>query len=63
MNGKAIDRHLFALYVVSKGMGYVSLCFQQSFYNTVLPRNITTFRMGQSFGSMQYWQYIEAIVK
>lgn len=24
MNGKAIDRHLFALYVVSKGLGYVS---------------------------------------
>ena len=24
MNGKAIDRHMFALYVVSKGMGYVS---------------------------------------
>lgn len=26
MNGKGIDRHLFALYVVSKGLGYVS-CF------------------------------------
>ena len=25
MNGKAIDRHLFALYVVSKGMSYVSI--------------------------------------
>lgn len=23
MNGKGIDRHLFALYIVSKGMGYV----------------------------------------
>ena len=25
MNGKAIDRHLFALYVASRGMGLVSL--------------------------------------
>ena len=24
MNGKGIDRHLFALYVVSKGLDYVS---------------------------------------
>ena len=26
MNGKAIDRHLFALYVASRGMGLVSVC-------------------------------------
>ena len=25
MNGKGIDRHLFALYVVCKGQGYVSI--------------------------------------
>lgn len=25
MNGKGIDRHLFALYVVSKGLDYVSI--------------------------------------
>lgn len=25
MNGLGIDRHLFALYVVSKGLGYVSI--------------------------------------
>ena len=24
MNGKGIDRHMFGLYVVSKGLGYVS---------------------------------------
>lgn len=24
MNGKAIDRHLFALYVLAKGLGHVS---------------------------------------
>jgi len=26
MNGKGIDRHLFALYIVSKGQGKVSTC-------------------------------------
>ena len=25
MNGMGVDRHLFALYVASRGMGYVSL--------------------------------------
>ena len=25
MNGQGIDRHMFGLYVVSKGLGYVSL--------------------------------------
>ena len=27
MNGKGIDRHLFALYVVCRGQGYVSILF------------------------------------
>ena len=27
MNGDGIDRHLFALYLVSKGLGYVSFSF------------------------------------
>ena len=26
MNGKGLDRHLFALYVISKGLDYVSNC-------------------------------------
>lgn len=26
MSGQGIDRHLFALYVISKGMGYVRIC-------------------------------------
>lgn len=26
MNGKGIDRHLFTLYVASRGLGYVSVC-------------------------------------
>ena len=25
MNGKGLDRHLFALYVISKGLDYVSI--------------------------------------
>ena len=32
MNGKGIDRHLFALYVVCKGQGYVSVMTLKIFY-------------------------------
>lgn len=32
MNGKGIDRHLFALYVVCKGQGYVSIMTLKIFY-------------------------------
>ena len=35
MNGKGIDRHLFALYVVCKGQGYVSIMTLKIFYLTV----------------------------
>ena len=31
MNGKGIDRHLFALYVVCKGQGYVSIMTFEDF--------------------------------
>ena len=49
MNGMGIDRHLFALYIVCKGQGYVSIHYNNRVYvrghKYVLGRTQTHFKM------------------